>query len=475
MNLNEKIIRFVKYSIKIINLVRKIAIYMEIGTIKNIEVKIVEIREKIKNIDFSDHEGKVYGSESEYTYRTLIAEVENILTDLTTLVNNPEMFIRLSTYQERTNIQNELSRIYSSLESTNLYLYVEGMKIILRNYNVRDFSEHRIEFEKEIDSIRRIKIDLENILRQSEKLEQNITTKASEISSLHDRIEKIWDNSKAKFIEISHTLRKTFHEVSKQEKLNSDLSRISTEANSNLHDINTYKAQAEANKNLTETFAKSLQEKENKLAEVEKRTKINTENLEKYEEERKRFLAKAEELINSAEQALEYTTAQGLSAAFNSQYTKANKWYNLLPWIFGAIACLGGAGSLGWYFMQSINENNQWFIILGRILLLPIPITGAIFCANQYTKQKNIIEDYAYKQTIAKAIVGFSEQLKKNGKDEDNSEYVDYIRNALAEIHRDPLRSRNKEKQTLTNLKVGQLEQIVELAKKITELGKSGQ
>lgn len=59
MNLNEKIIRFVKYSIKIINLVRKITIYMEIGTIKNIEVKIVEIREKIKNIDFSDHEGKV--------------------------------------------------------------------------------------------------------------------------------------------------------------------------------------------------------------------------------------------------------------------------------------------------------------------------------------------------------------------------------------------------------------------------------
>ena len=125
--------------------------------------------------------------------------------------------------------------------------------------------------------------------------------------------------------------------------------------------------------------------------------------------------------------------------------------------------------------MQSINENNQWFIILGRILLLPIPIMGAIFCANQYTKQKNIIEDYAYKQTIAKAIVGFSEQLKKNGKDEDNSEYVDYIRNALAEIHKDPLRSRKEEKQSLTNLKAGQLEKIIELAKKITELGKVGQ
>ena len=463
------------YSIKIINLVRKITIYMEIGTIKNIEVKIVEIREKIKNIDFSDHEGKVYGSESEYTYRTLIAEVENILTDLTTLVNNPEMFIRLSTYQERTNIQNELSRIYSSLESTNLYLYVEGMKIILRNYNVRDFSEHKIQFQKEIEDVRKVKIDLGKILKQSEKLEQNITTKENEISSLHNEIQKKLDNSKAKFEEISNVLQGFSDEVSKQKKLNSDLSFIKEVADENLQNINEYKVQVKANKNITDNFVKYLQDKEDKLAEVEKRTKINTENLEKYEEERKKNLAEAEKLINSAKQALEYKTAQGLSAAFNSQYKEANDVDLLKSWIIGAALCLGGALLLGWFFMQSINENNQWFIILGRMFLLPIPITGAIFCANQYTKQKNIIEDYAYKQTIAKSIVGFSEQLKKNGKDEDNSEYVDYIRNALAEIHKDPLRSRKEEKQSLTNLKVGQLEQIVELAKKITELGKSGQ
>lgn len=448
---------------------------MEIGTIENIKTKIIEIREKIKVIDVSKYRNKVYGYEYEYTYPILIAEVRNILTDLTTLVNNTDIFVKLSTYNERKQIEDYLNNILSNLESSDLWSYVDSLKIILRNYNVRNFSEHKIEFEKEIDSIRRLKIDLETILRQSKGLEQNITTKASEISSFHDEIKKILDNSKAKSIEISHTLRKLFHEVSKQENLNSDLSRISTEANRSLHDINTYRAQAEANKNLTDTFIKSLQEKENKLAEVEKRTKINTENLEKYEEERKRFLDEAEGLINSAKQALEYKTAEGLSAAFNSQYAKANNFWVLSLWIAGAIFCLMGAGFLGWYFMQSINENNQWFIILGRILLLPIPIMGAFFCANQYTKQKNIIEDYAYKQTIAKSIVGFSEQLKKNGKDEDNSEYVDYIRNALAEIHKDPLRSRKEEKQSLTNLKAGQLEKIIELAKKIIELGKVGQ
>ena len=434
---------------------------MEIGTIKNIKTTITKIREKIGNIDVSKYDGKVCGSESEYTYRTLIAEVENILTDLTTLVNNPEMFIRLSTYQERTNIQNELSRIYSSLESINLYLYVEGMKIILRNYNVRDFSEH--------------KIQLENIFRKNEELEHHIKRKQRDMIILHNEIQEELDSSKAQHTKILATLKEFSDEVLKQKSLNTDLSFIKKEANNNLQDINTYKAQVKIIKNRAETFAKSLQKEEDKLAEVENRIIANDKKLKEYEEERKRVLEEAKGLIESAKQALEYKTAQGLSAAFNSQYAKANNFWVLFFWIVGAIVCLGGAGCLGWYFMESINENNQWFIILGRILLLPIPIMGAVFCANQYTKQKNIIEDYAYKQTIAKSVVGFSEQLKKNGKDEDNSEYVDYIRKALAEIYKDPLRSRKEEKQSLTNLKVKHLEQIVELAKKITELGKSGQ
>lgn len=143
MNLNEKIIRFVKYSIKIINLVRKNAIYMEIRTIKNIEIKIVEIREKIKVIDVSEYRNKVYGYEYEYTYPILIAEVRNILTDLTTLVNNTNLFVKLSTYNERQQIASDLNNILNNLESSSLWKYVDNVKILLRNYNVRDFSEHK--------------------------------------------------------------------------------------------------------------------------------------------------------------------------------------------------------------------------------------------------------------------------------------------------------------------------------------------
>ena len=101
---------------------------------------------------------------------------------------------------------------------------------------------------------------------------------------------------------------------------------------------------------------------------------------------------------------------------------------------------------MGLWILQTAPD--QIGLLIGRISLLPLPIIGAIFCANQYTKQKNIIEDYAYKMVLSKAIVGFSEQLKKNGSDT-NEEYVHYIKTALEEIHKYPLRKREKNKTRL--------------------------
>src|SRR5690606_651873 len=208
--------------------------------------------------------------------------------------------------------------------------------------------------------------------------------------------------------------------------------------------------------------------RENRLVELEQKTTENSNKLNEYEEERKSILEEAKELIESAKKALAYKTAEGLSDSFITQYDNANKWWKSIFWMIGASLCLIGTLCLGIWIMDNIQE--QWFMIMGRILLLPIPISGAVFCAKQYTKQKNIIEDYAYKSTIAKAIVGFSEQLKKNGNNNDDIEYTDYIQKALSEIHKDPLRPR-KEERTI-NLKQNQLDQVVDLAKKIVDLTK---
>ena len=98
--------------------------------------------------------------------------------------------------------------------------------------------------------------------------------------------------------------------------------------------------------------------------------------------------------------------------------------------------------------------------------MIPLTLTGAMFCARQYVKQKNIIEDYAYKTVLAKSIVAFSEEFK--GKEQ----YSQYIETVLREIHQDPLRQRSKDKdkdkdkeEINLNGIIGLLEKTIELAK----------
>ena len=161
---------------------------------------------------------------------------------------------------------------------------------------------------------------------------------------------------------------------------------------------------------------------------------------------------------------MNYKTAEGISASFKTRFDDASQPKRYGWWIFGASICISIAIVLGVWVANSDTESN---FIIGRISLIPLPIIGALFCAKQYTKQKNLIEDYAYKMVLAKAIVGFSEQLKKNGSD-DNSEYVHYIKTSLEEIHKDPLRKRDREKKS-NELN---LDNIIEIAEKIKKLVK---
>jgi len=400
-------------------------------SIQTIREKRDKIREKIKTLNLKNYENQRFGAENEYTYKGLIGGVESLLTDLSTLTQYENKFIKLSNYSERKQIADNLINILNYLESpANLYSYIENLKIILRTYNIRNFSENLIQFEEEIDEIKKLRIELEEVLSESNELKEEI------------------ENS------------------NKVKLLNDELEEIKGTADSHLADIIDFRTKSESNQKLIDNFATKIQDRDKRLTELEQKIIENDKALSKYEEERETLLKEAEALIESAKTALNYKTAEGLSASFSEQYKNSNKTRISAGWIIGASVCLFITLVLGIWFLHNISEDNKWYFIVGRLLLLPMPIIGAIFCANQYTKQKNITEDYAYKTVIAKSIVGFSEQLKKNSTD--NSEYITYIAKALEEIHKDPLRAREHNSSKVKLDKI-QFDKLVETLPKLLE------
>lgn len=442
---------------------------MELTTIKQIREKRDSIRESIKDLNFKKYSSEKYGSEREYTFRGLIGGIEALLTDISTLTKYPTKFVKISTYSERNNIYKNLTQIETYLESPANYIpQFEALKILLRSYNVRYFSDRQVEFIDEIEEVRKIKLQLQQVLVDSKELEKHIEDSNSTLKEKLEKSNTILGEIETELDEIIERKDKLIEQSETLETINTNLETINESASENLAEITESLNESKSNEKLITSFADKVLDREKRLDNLEFKTQTNDKKLEEYDLERKSILKEANELIESSKKALNYTTAEGISASFQVQYDNSNNKWIFGSWIFGAIICLIGTICLGIWILET-NPNNIGLII-GRISLLPLPIIGAIFCANQYTKQKNIIEDYAYKMVLSKAIVGFSEQLKKNGTD-DNGEYVHYIKTALEEIHRDPLRKRDSRKSNEVK-ELGGFKDLVEVAERIIKMSK---
>ena len=113
---------------------------MEINSITDIKNLRNEIKDLIKSVDFKIYQGQTFGSENEYTYKSLIGGIEALLTDISALLKSPVRFIKISTYSERSNLITYLQNIKAYINDPgNLYAQVDKLKLLLRQYNLRFF------------------------------------------------------------------------------------------------------------------------------------------------------------------------------------------------------------------------------------------------------------------------------------------------------------------------------------------------
>ena len=162
--------------------------------------------------------------------------------------------------------------------------------------------------------------------------------------------------------------------------------------------------------------------------------------------EQGKYLNEAFNLIEQSRLALSYTTSVGVSASFDAQCKELKGWQSIKLWIWLVASTLSiiGVVSIGiWLINGNHHATNgdiasMWMQIIGKISMVPLLVTATIFCANQYSKQKNLLEDYSYKLTLAKSMIAFSEELREK----DPERYREYLSMVLSEIHQDPLRHR---------------------------------
>jgi len=428
-----------------------------------------QIKEKLSSFDSSQFNNNKFGNEGEYNGKSIYLGLNALLTDVSYFIKSHNIFIQLSTLEERNSIINNLTNIHSYIASPQyLFQYIDSLKIELRKYNIRSNIERWELFQEANKQLLEQCNDFNEALKYIDEIKEKANDSNTSITEKRNEISKKFEELEEKIEEVEEVKNEITTNSEQLKTINTALLKVKEDADVNLESIVESYNEVKSNEKVINSFAQKVQERDNRLGELQQMTDEIKEKIISYESERTKILDDAQKLIESAKTALNYKTAEGISASFQTQLTDAKKWYFSASWILGAGFFVLIAIALGVWI--TIDATNDLHLIIGRIALIPLPIITAIFCANQYVKQKNIIEDYAYKMVLAKSIVGFSEQLKKEPS-EDKGEYIHYIKVALEEIHKDPLRKREL-KQGTSKIENFSVKEILDVAERMVKIGK---
>lgn len=160
-------------------------------------------------------------------------------------------------------------------------------------------------------------------------------------------------------------------------------------------------------------------------------------------------LADASKLLEKAKDALGSATTVSLGGHFKDQYDKSKK--GAIIWVItgglfliGAIIqCLVAVTSTGAINDQGANDVHY---LISRLLIAPLFLVGAWFCANQYVKQKNIIEDYAYKKVLSLSLLSIKSEIEKTG-EHNTTEFIRAVQNEIMKSPLDSLDRKNFNKE----------------------------
>lgn len=418
-----------------------------IKEIKNIHISISDSLNNYKrfykkqNIDMDEYN---WGREKEYSINSIIIEIQTLLTDISYLTRSHKLFIELSTYQERNNIKNLLTNTNNYIlnrDNNSIINQLETIKPIIRSYNITKDKDRYIDFYNETERSKVLNNSLLNEIEDVKSKLESATTIHNEFVNTQETFNDILDKLKSR----QDSLQNELNEFA---KAFSDLKNLANRATENENAITRNLESTNRSKDTFDNFIKKISEREDMLKEQAEKTETYTDKLNKFSEDYEKKMDDASKLIEEAKKALNYKNAEGISAAFETQLIHAKSKLWLFIWLIGALGFIiatifvGIWIILGWGINSpsELSNNQMIFNLVGRLSIIPLTVTAAVFCANQYTKQKNLMEDYAYKTTIAKSIIAFSEELR----DKNPEKYTEYISTVLKEIHQDPLRKREK-------------------------------
>jgi len=396
---------------------------MQTETIEQIKVCLNAIKSTIKTFVLKEHEGEHFGSENEYTAKSLKFGLQAVLSDIRALTKAHAKFVRLSTHQERARMVNVMNQINSNLGEKNypsVATDLDELKCIVRQYNFRTSSESEEILNDRINEIHGMRAKLEDDIEEMEKIGTRARKSEENIQSAESRYATL-DEVHGKLVEKSNQMD-ALHE--QEQNRSQEIADLLTNAKSN--------------EGTLDHFVARVGERETQLDEQQQKTSQYETHLAEYQKQHEEIQKEARALTARAAQALSDAAAASLSGAIHERYEEEKKkGTKNLWWLVGAAAFAITAGVVGYLMISDDQLNLTLGEAVARIAIMSVAVSAAWFCAYQYVRYRNTVDDYGYKSVLARSIVAFLGQFT------DPEERADYLKIVLGQIHQDPMRKKH--------------------------------
>jgi len=343
-------------------------------------------------------------------------ELFNYLKDLISQSISTGLFEKLPTTSQ-VHIHNQIQAIVQHY--TNINQFINQVQTLYYYSFINGIDKKLDNFDNYKSALLNISNLRRNYTRTVNGLEI-IIKKVKKIESNYDKSIELIENLLPKKDEIENLLEESENDLTKSSKIFKEIEIYQQEI------INTKKEIVAFQSNI-ESYKRDIED--------------NTTNSNKIIENFENQQEKIDKLIKDAEKALQLKSSQGLSAALSTQYDNENDFNKKKYWLIsaGIFILLSLLGVLMLIFNIEFEHfkvvNNGINSVVARVVFVGITITGATFCANQFTKQKQIADNYGYKLVLAKSIVAFAQEIKKHNP----SQASEYMKDVLDEINKSPI------------------------------------
>ena len=411
--------------------------------IQQISDLLPDLEEKLNEIDpelpSNAQSGFMDGRELKEALRVVISDIKRL--------TRSNHLILYFTPPEIDQLHSSLSQLVSFIPNQipQIAAPLNVLRPLVRSYWIRNRSQAETE---QIQSCEEAVADLQEIISRKDQISSQAEVLQNQVSETAEVLEEL-------------------------KKEIAQLEAVKTKADQDAAQIVSHKSKAEsetatveAKRATIDAFTEKIASREKDLEDLKADTNAYAETLGNLETLNKKRQAELSEMIEDAKKALNLNTAIGLSREFQAKaeslrprfgftFSKEKLFWKIPKlkttnfigyWLVGSgvfivlaltLALALMAGEVEIFGATLKFQKDEWHQVMGRLSIVGLLVSAAVFCAKQFTKNGRILEEYAYKKVVSATLPSFLKQL--DGLEVDSSLASKYLIRAIEELHEHPL------------------------------------